>query len=95
MLAIGMESGARYDNPALSIKRASVKPKKLKLTEFDKFNDFVTTMEGAGGRFSQACADLVRFLAYGGFRKSGSSSPICACVSAGAEIDISHWLERP
>jgi integrase len=27
-------------------------------------------MEAAGGRFSQACAELVRFLAYGGFRKS-------------------------
>ncbi len=70
VLTIGMESGARYDNPALCIKRASVKPKKLKLPEFDKFNDLVRTMEAAGGRFSQACADLVRFLAYGGFRKS-------------------------
>ena len=36
-----MESGARYDNPALSIKRASLRVKKLKLPEFDKFNDFI------------------------------------------------------
>ena len=39
VLTIGMESGARYDNPALSIKRASLRAKKLKLPEFDKFND--------------------------------------------------------
>ncbi len=70
VLTIGMESGARYDNPALCIKRASVKPKKLKLPEFDKFNEFVEAIQEAGGRFSQACADLVKFLAYSGFRKS-------------------------
>ncbi|MGO8930513.1 MAG: tyrosine-type recombinase/integrase [Limisphaerales bacterium] len=74
VLAIGMESGARYDNPALCIKRASPKAKKLKLPEFDKFNDFVATMEVAGGRFSRSCADLVRFLAYGGFRKSEAAN---------------------
>ena len=28
-------------------------------------------------------------------RLSGSSSPICAWFSAGAETDASHWLERP
>jgi len=69
-----MESGARYDYPALSIKRASLKAKKLKLPEFDKFNDFIATMEGSAGRFSRACADLVRFLAYGGFRKSEAAN---------------------
>jgi hypothetical protein len=48
-----LASGARYDNPALCFKRASLKAKKLKLPEFDKFNDFVATMEVAGGRFSR------------------------------------------
>ncbi len=69
-----MKSGARYDNPASCIKRASVKPKELKLPEFDKFNDFIATMEGSGGRFSRACADLVRFLAYRGFRRSEAAN---------------------
>ncbi|MCX6924520.1 MAG: site-specific integrase [Verrucomicrobia bacterium] len=89
VLTIGRESGARYDNPALCIKRASVKPKKLKLPEFDKFNDFVTTMEGAGGRFSGACADLVRFLAYGGFRKSEAANVQWQdCDLAGEKIAV-------
>jgi hypothetical protein len=60
---IGIESGARYDNPSLLIKRASVKSKKMQLPEFSKFNKFVVTIEKSGGRFSKHCADLVRFLA--------------------------------
>lgn len=74
VIGIGVESGARYDNPAKEIKRASVRPKKLRLPEFDKFNEFLETIEGAGGRYSKACADLVRFLAYGGFRKSEAAN---------------------
>ena len=70
VIAIGIESGARYDNPALCIKRASVRPKKLQLPEFDKFNDFVAAIEGSGARYSKPCANLVRFLAFGGLRKS-------------------------
>ena len=70
MIKIGIESGSRYDNPALFIKRARVKPKKLQLPEFSKFNDFVATIEKSGGRFSKPCADLVRFLADGGLRIS-------------------------
>jgi hypothetical protein len=65
----------------LCFKRASLKAKKLKLPEFDKFNDFVATMEVAGGRFSRSCADLVRFLVYGGFRKSSVDIPT-----------VSRWL---
>jgi integrase len=75
VIKIGIESGARYDNPALHIKRASLRQKKLQLPEFSKFNEFVTAIEKSGGRFSKSCADLVRFLAYGGFRISEA-----ACV---------------
>jgi integrase len=70
VIKIGIESGARYDNPALHIKRASLRQKKLQLPEFSKFQEFVSTIEKSGGRFSKHCADLVRFLAYGGFRVS-------------------------
>ena len=31
-------------------------------------------MEHGGGGFSQSCADLIRFLAYGGFRKSEAAN---------------------
>ncbi len=70
VIEIGIESGARYDNPASQIKRASLRQKKLQLPEFSKFNEFVSAIEKSGGRFSRHCADLVRFLAYGGFRIS-------------------------
>jgi hypothetical protein len=36
VIKIGIESGARYDNPALFIKRAGVKPKKMQMPEFSK-----------------------------------------------------------
>lgn len=74
VIKIGIESGARYDNPALSIKRASLKPKKLQLPEFSKFNEFVAAIEKSGGRFSKHCAELVCFLAYGGFRKTEAAN---------------------
>ena len=74
VMSIAVESGARYDNPALSITRAGVKPKKLELPEFDKFNEFITAIGNSGSRFSKPCANLVRFLVYGGFRKSEAAN---------------------
>jgi len=65
---IGVEAGARYDNPARFIKRASERPKSLRLPEHDQFDAFVKEVERPHARFSWDCADLIRFLAYGGFR---------------------------
>jgi integrase len=74
LLEIGVEVGARYDNPAKSIKRASERPKHLVLPEPEQFERFVAEIENGGSGFSQPCADLVRFLAYGGFRKSEAAN---------------------
>jgi integrase len=76
LLEIGVEVGARYDNPAKSIKRASERPKHLVLPEPEQFERFVAELENGGGGFSQPCADLVRFLAYGGYRKSEAANII-------------------
>jgi integrase len=70
ILEIGVETGVRYDNPARFIKRASERPKKLQLPESSQFGLFVTEIENGGGGYSKPCAELVRFLAYGGFRKT-------------------------
>lgn len=70
MFEIAIEHGARYDNPARFIKRASERPKRLGLPSPDQFNRFVASIEQSGSGFSKPCADLVRFLAFGGFRKS-------------------------
>lgn len=71
---ISVESGARYDNPARFVKRASVRPKKLHLPEVPQFEQFVANLKEGGGRHSRDCADLVRFLAFGGFRKNEAAN---------------------
>ena len=68
VLDIAIESGVIYENMARHITRRSVKPKELHLPDNNKFIEFVDVIEHAGGRFSRDCADLVRFLSYGGFR---------------------------
>jgi integrase len=65
---IGVEAGARYDNPARFIKRASERPKALRLPEHDQFDAFIKEVERPHARFSWDAADMVRFLAFGGFR---------------------------
>lgn len=67
---IGMEAGARRDNPAKAkeMKRLSETSKRLRLPEPEQFEAFVKEIENGGGGFSKSCADLVQFLAYGGFR---------------------------
>ena len=70
LLEIGVEVGGRYDNPAKFIKRASERAKTLRLPEPEQFEQFVSEIENGGSGHSQPCADLVRFLAFGGFRKN-------------------------
>jgi integrase len=74
ILEVGVESGVRYDNPARFIKRRSEKPKKPELPEVDQFDAFVAEIENGGARDSRNCSSLVRFLAYGGFRKTEAAN---------------------
>lgn len=74
LFQIAIESGYRSENPAIAIKRKSVSPKKLTLPTVSQFSAFITSIENAGGAVSGCCADLVRFLAYGGFRKSEAAN---------------------
>ncbi len=71
---IGVEQGVRYGNPANSIKKARVQPKDLQLPNQEQFNLFLRSIETSGSRWSLACSDLVRFLAYGGFRISEAAN---------------------
>ena len=74
ILEIGVEAGIRYDNPARFIKRQSERPKKPTLPEMDQFDDFVAEIENSGSGHSKPCAELVRFMAYGGFRKTEAAN---------------------
>jgi integrase len=74
LLEIGVEAGARYDNPAKLIKRASERPKHLVLPEPEQFEKFVREIEDSGSGHSRPCSELVRFLAFGGFRKNEAAN---------------------
>lgn len=74
LVEIGMEMGSRYDNPARFIKRLRERSKRLILPEPEKYAEFVAAVENGGGGFSKHCAELVRFLAFGGFRKSEAAN---------------------
>lgn len=69
VIDFGIKDGACYDNPAKEIMREEETGKALELPDADKFNAFVMELENGGGRDSRNCADLVRFMAFGGFRK--------------------------
>lgn len=68
ILDIAVERGVIYENVAQHITRRAVRPKDLNLPGKTKFAEFVDAIREAGGRFSHDCADMVCFLAYGGFR---------------------------
>ena len=68
VLDVAIETGVIYENVARHITRRAVRPKDLHLPDNAKFAEFVQAIENAGGRFSHDCADLVRFLAFGGLR---------------------------
>ncbi len=69
---IGVEAGARRDNPAKAkeMKRLSETSKRLRLPEPEQFEKFVKEIETSGSGFSRPCAEFVQFLAFGGFRIS-------------------------
>ena len=74
ILAIGIEKGARAQNPAQFITKKRVLQRELILPSPEQFEQLVSRIEGAGAGCSRYCADLVRFLAYGGFRKTEAAN---------------------
>jgi integrase len=74
VIDVAIDAGAGYDNPARFIKKLRVRQKELQLPNRDQFLKMVESIEGVNRRFSRDCANLVRFLAYGGFRKSEAAN---------------------
>jgi integrase len=74
VIDVAIEAGSRYDNPAKLIKKLRVRQKELQLPDRDQFPRLVESIERVNKRFSKDCANLVRFLAYGGFRKSEAAN---------------------
>lgn len=70
ILEMAIEAGTLYDNPVRFIKRQRECPKRLHLPTQIQFEQFVETIRTAGVCSCYQAADLVRFLAFAGFRKS-------------------------
>jgi integrase len=64
-----VERGVIHHNPSRSLKRQAERSKKLTLPTQEQFDAFVKEIESGGSGKSKPCADLVRFLGFGGFRK--------------------------
>jgi len=69
VFAIAMETGARYDNPATSAKRVKQHTRKrIELPEYGQFEKLVAEVRNSGSGYAPSSAELVQFLAFGGFR---------------------------
>ena len=69
VFAIAMESGGRYDNPALGAQRVKQRTKKqIQLPEYGQFERLVAEVRNSGSGYAKPASELVKFLAYGGFR---------------------------
>lgn len=73
MFDLAIESGLRYGNPAVDLKRVRVRAKELTLPGHDQFIALVAEIRRVPFGPGLASADLVEFLAYGGFRKGEAS----------------------
>ncbi len=100
---VAVTAGTLYRNPAIGIKRAKARSKQLTLPEGKEFGRFVAEIEAGASRFSRSCADLVRFLAFGGFRKTEAASITWAdcdfekkeiTVRGDAETGTKNWSIR-
>lgn len=69
VLDVAVKAGVRFGNPAAEVRKVKVPLKQLRLPSTEQFQRLVRTIAERGGRFSRDCANLVEFLAYGGFRK--------------------------
>ena len=68
VLAIAIEAGVIYSNPAAVLKRAAIRGKEIALPSIDKFNALLAEMRNGHSRYSLHCADFAAGLAFSGCR---------------------------
>jgi integrase len=74
ILNVAVEKGARAQNPARFVTKKRIVQRELILPTPHQFEKFVIAVEEAGAWCSRECADLVRFMAFGGFRKTEAAN---------------------
>ena len=90
VFAIAIESGARYDNPALSAQRVKQRTRKrIELPEHGQFEQLVAEVKASGSGYAKPAAELMQFLAYGGLRIGEAKYVNWGdCGFAGGEITV-------
>ena len=68
VLAIAIEAGVLYRNPATVLKRAAIRGKEIALPSIDKFSALLAEMRAGHSRYSPHCAALAAGLAFTGCR---------------------------
>jgi integrase len=68
VLAIAIEAGVIYSNPAATLKRIAIRGKEIALPSIDKFNALLAEMRNGHSRYSPHCADFAAGLAFTGCR---------------------------
>jgi hypothetical protein len=64
VLAIAIEAGVLYSNPAVALKRVAIRGKEIAVPSTDKFNALLAEMRNGQSRYSPLCADLAAGLAF-------------------------------
>lgn len=103
VLDLAVNQGLRYSNPASKLKRARVLPKRIQLPSQHLFAELVLEIRRVPFGPGLASAELVEFLAFGGFRKCEAAS-ICwsdvdftrgeITVRGDAETGTKNWTVR-
>ena len=70
VLAIAIEAGVIYSNPAAVLKRAAIRRKEVTLPSIDKFRALIAEMRNGKSRYSPHCSDFAAGLAFTGCRVS-------------------------
>lgn len=92
ILQLGIAQGIRYQNPAAGLKRARVRPKQLTLPSQAKVPALVAEIRKVPFGPGLASAELVEFLAYGGFRKGEATSHRYSAMGHGQDCSASAPL---
>jgi integrase len=103
VLAIAIEAGVLYSNPAAALKRVAIRAKEIALPSTDKFNALLAEMRNGHSRYSPHCADFAAGLAFTGCRK-GEAGQITwrdvdfdageIVVRGDSEIGTKNWEVR-
>lgn len=103
LFEVAIEAGARYGDPAETVKRRKVQQKHLDLPALAEFHAWVELLRNRGGRFSKHCADFVELMAYSGTRKTEAAALRWAdadfergelLVRGDAETGTKNWTVR-